>query len=120
MDLLDGDIAAIANDALGGILLDVTVAPKVVTGIGPGKFVASWPVAHPGKGFVKDYSDFARASGIPATDRKIVVLAKSLLDGSGTEVAPMRGDLVTVRGRTYDIIDVKRDPAGATWELQAR
>ena len=120
MGLLDGDIAAIANDALGGLLLDLTVAPKVVTGIGPGKFADSWPVAHPGKGFVEDYDDFARASGIPATDRKIVILANSLLDGGGAEMAPARGDRVAAEGRTYDIIEARRDPAGVTWELRAR
>jgi hypothetical protein len=119
MGLLDGDIATIANDALGGILLDVSVAPKVVTNTAPGKFADSWPVAHGGKGFVEDYSDFARASGIPATDRKVVLLAKSLL-ASGAELTPKRGDRVTAEGRTYDVIEVGRDPAGATWELQAR
>lgn len=121
MGLLDGDIANIANDALGGILLDVTVTPKVVTSIRPGKLADTWPTSGTasGKGFTEDYGDFARSSGIPATDRKVIILAKSLLAG-GVELAPKRGDRVVAEGRTYDVIEVKRDPAGATWEIQAR
>lgn len=121
MGLLDGDIATIVNDALGGTLLDMTIAPVVQTPVSgkPGKFTQSWPVAHACKGMIADYSDFARANGMPATDRQIVVLANSYRDQNGDLLTPKRGDRATL-GRTYDVINVGTDPATAHWALQVR
>lgn len=66
---------------------------------------------------VTDYSDYRRlAVGIPATDRKIIILAATLAD----DVEPAPGLAVTAEGRDWQIVAVARDPAAATWELQVR
>lgn len=112
-DLLSGGIAAMLNDVLGEGLLPVTLRRPTRAADGQGGFLPSYS-AHAGKGFVEDYSDMARRSGIPGSDRKIVVLAKSL------DLVPLRDDEVTVRGATYKVVEVRSDPALATYELQVR
>ena len=43
-----------------------------------------------------------------------MILAKTL------KVEPETTGRVVVDGKTLSVVDVRRDPAGATWELQAR
>lgn len=52
--------------------------------------------------------------GIPAHDRKIIILAASL------SVAPAVGHTITAEGRDWQIVALTRDPAKATWEVQGR
>lgn len=73
------------------------------------------PVEHPCKALVDDYSDFRRSAlGIPAKDRKIIILAATV------DVAPAVGQAIRAEGRDWQIISLSRDPAAATWECQAR
>lgn len=72
-------------------------------------------LSHACKALVDDYSDMRRVTaGIPAHDRKIIILAASL------SVAPAVGHTITAEGRDWQIIALSRDPAGATWEVQGR
>ena len=69
----------------------------------------------PCRGFVESYSDFIRAGGgIRDTDSKIVVLADTL------KTVPQPGDDIRIRGATYNVVDVRSDPARATYTLQGR
>ncbi len=111
--LLEGGIAEMLDAALGEVMLSVTLRKPTRVSDGQGGFTSGF-AEHAAKGFVEDYSDLARANGIPGTDRKIVILAKS------TAVTPARDDEVTLRGRTYRVVAVASDPALATYELQAR
>lgn len=76
-----------------------------------------------GRGFVDNYSDFARFGGMADKgDAKVVILQKSLPPFT----LPKRRDRVKARRandpveREYTVVEVDQDPAQATWELQAR
>jgi hypothetical protein len=49
-----------------------------------------------------------------STDVKIVIVATSLA------VEPVPGDRITIRGKTYHVIQVSTDPAQACWTCQGR
>jgi len=127
MGLLDGEIKNIVGGALDFIMIDM-----VLVKVTPGAYNpildtdASTTANIACRGFVDDYSDEARSlsardaggksqSIIEASDRKITVLALSL----GSTVPAIR-DTITAEGVTYQIINVKRDPASATYTIQAR
>jgi len=117
MSILD-DLPAIVGDALGDIFRDGSISvPGAQTTDGQGGYTVGDPTVSTCKLLVDDYSDFRRASaGIPASDRKIIVLASTI----SPAVVPTVGWTVTASGRAWQIIAVTRDPAGATYELQAR
>jgi hypothetical protein len=114
MSLFNIDLPGILNTAMGDLLLDATISPSTTTPDGQGGHTLSYGTPVAAKGFTDTYSDFARLSGVPATDRKIVILAAS------TTIVPKHHDRVTIEGKTYDIVAVGKDPALATYELQAR
>lgn len=67
------------------------------------------------RGFVDAYSDFYLANSlINSGDVKVVILTDSLA------TTPTVSDTVTIRGKTYSIINVSPDPALATYTIQAR
>lgn len=64
---------------------------------------------------VDNYSDFAIANSlVDAQDRKVLILASTL------PVTPTDQDMITIRGETYQVIEVKTDPAQAVWECRCR
>jgi hypothetical protein len=94
------------------------------TSDGEGGQVATNPETHPCKALVTDYSDHRRLSlGIPATDRQVMVLGRSLPLG----IIPAKGHKITASDpsnggapRTFDVIAKTGDPASALYKLQAR
>lgn len=89
---------------------------------GQGGFAEGAETAYPCKALATDYSDQRRvALGIPASDRQVLVLARSLAAipevGDTIEAVDMAGGGVLTR---YEIIARTSDPAGACYELQAR
>ena len=117
MSILDGLPDLIAN-ALGDVFRDATLKiPGTPTSDGQGGWTPGAPTSKTCKALVEDYSDFRRHSlGIPANDRKIIMLAASIQDDATPEV----GQTITAEGRDWQIVAVSRDPAAATYELQAR
>lgn len=112
LDELPAEVAEALDDVFRPVVLKV---PGVSTPDGQGGFTPGEPTSHPCKALVDDYSDFRRSSaGIPATDRKIIILAASL------SVEPAVGHTITAEGRDWQIIALTRDPAVATWEVQGR
>lgn len=70
---------------------------------------------HACKALVTEYTAWQRqAMGIPANERKILILAATL-DG-----APKPSDKITIQDRTWSIVDVGSDPANATYECRGR
>ena len=70
---------------------------------------------HPCKALLAAYSDHLRAvAGIPDTDVKLMIVGTSI----ATE--PLKGDTVTLNGRSWALIRVDTDPARAMWTCQAR
>lgn len=114
------DIAGIVNKAMGGGLPAITLV-KVTPGqrVDGALTAGTNPTTNqfPARGFVDVYSD-AVIDGtlITKADRKVVVLGASIAGGQ----IPTKGDQIIAEGRTLEVVDVKRDPAGATYECQCR
>jgi hypothetical protein len=91
---------------------------------GEGGQITTDPAVHTCKALVTDYNDYRRLSlGIPATDRQVLVLGRSLPLG----VIPAKGHKITApdpsnggEPRTFDVIAKTGDPASALYKLQAR
>lgn len=68
------------------------------------------------QGFTDNYSEFFRATfGVPDTDLKVCIFAKSLSAG----VRPLKDDLVRFQSIWYQLKTVSVDPATALWECRA-
>lgn len=115
MSILDDLPDAIA-EALDDVFRDaVLLVPGAQVTDGQGGYTSGPPTEHPCKALVDDYSDMRRSSrGIPANDRKIIILAATLT------VSPALGQSIRAEGRDWSIIALSRDPAAATWEVQGR
>lgn len=80
---------------------------------GGGGYSYGPPTEHPCKGWIADYDDLAKLAAMrPIADRKIVILAGSLVG------EPAIGEKVRIGGATYKIRSVSIDPAKAAWALQ--
>jgi membrane-bound ClpP family serine protease len=67
------------------------------------------------QGFVSGYNEFFRATaGIPDTDVKVNIFAKSAPD-----LVPTKDDLVLFNSVWYQIRSVRVDPATALWTCQS-
>lgn len=123
MGLLTGDIANEIFKGFKGLLLKGTLVrdnpSTTIDSLGDPITVTtqSWPC----EGFVDNYSAHTKAAaGIPATDSKVCIFAKSLPAG----IRPQKDDRVTM---TNGVIatdwqlraSIVIDPAGALWECQA-
>lgn len=84
--------------------------------------------AYPGNGVLTDYRiGEVDGTNILRGDRKVLVFAASLaaaavtaLEQAYTGLRATAGDKVTAEGVAYQIVNVVRDPAGASYELQVR
>lgn len=79
-----------------------------------------WIIPHPVeehfpcRAVVDAYSAFLVASGVVSiNDVKVIILTDSL------KATPKLTDVVSVRGKTYTILNIETDPALATWVLRA-
>lgn len=121
--LLEGALAQAIYAGFKGKLLVGTLRRNVpVESAGldaDGDPAATVPRSWPTQGFTDEYSDFSRAqAGIPDTDVKINIFAKSLPAG----VRPLKDDMAsfTVAGVVswYQIRRAATDPATALWVCQ--
>lgn len=72
---------------------------------------------HKMQGFVETYSELLIAAGaVQADDVKIVVLKPTI----PAEITIELTDIVQAQGKSYTILGISEDPAGATVELRAR
>lgn len=119
MGLLDGDLKDIIGDALDFVMIDLTLIKVTPGTYNPVTDSDASTTANIGcRGMVDRFTDYERGNSqglIEANDRKILVLAKSL-NGS----TPTTRDRITAEGTTYQIINIDRDPASATFTIQAR
>ena len=115
------DIAKVVADSIkaAGDLLDATlisITPGTATDADP-NLVASTQTTHTCKGFIDKYrDDQIDGTIIRKGDRKVTLLGDTI----SPSVAPKTNDQVIIEGDTYDVQNVDRDPAGATYELQSR
>lgn len=124
MGMLDGvkedTFAAFASDFRDATLIQSSTS-RASNGQGGWTDVGQ-PVPTPCKALVVDYSNFTRSqSGIPTKDRRIIILAGSLPDS----VIPVEGNTIEAvdpaagnAPRTYTVVNVSGDPAGAIYRIQ--
>jgi hypothetical protein len=108
-------VAATVAAAFANVFYPATLySPHLRHSDGRGGRVPTY-TAYTGKALVNDYSVFLRGTlGIPASERNVI-----LLGGSFT-VIPKVGDVVTVQGASWEVIEIKRDPAAATYECRSK
>lgn len=115
MSLLDdirADIGAVFGDT-SLFFSDGTLTRATGSG-GWGEDMAS-ATTYPCKAMIEAYSDHLRAvAGIPDTDVKLMIV------GTSIPTDPLKGDTVTLNGRSCALIRVDADPARAMWTCQAR
>lgn len=118
MSILLGDLAQTVADALtsAGIPFAVTITRDVAQDSpDPADPLPPVTTSYDGNGFIDDWDASYLASGlVERADVKIVIIATSIA------IVPDTGDRVTVRGKTYSVLNVSADPALATYTLQAR
>ena len=115
MSAILDSIRAAAGSAFATIFDEATLY-RVTTRIsdGRGGWAQVWST-YTARALVDDYSTFLRGTlGIPASERKIIIL------GASCAVAPSVGDLITAQGATWEVIEVRRDPAAATYDCRSK
>ena len=119
-DLFGVDIAKAVNDGLGKGLLAATltvVTPGTRTSGGLTSGTQPTTVDHTARGFLDDYEDrHIDGTVIQRGDRICVLLGASISGGA----IPSAGDRVTIESETFNIVNVKRDPAAASYTMQVR
>ena len=115
------DIAGLIHANISPGLLDATLhhtTPGTRTPGDPTAGINSTSVDYPCKGIADDYRD-AEVDGtiVQMNDRKILLTGNSI---SGGAVVPEQTDGITIEGVRYTIINIKRDPAAATYLCQSR
>lgn len=118
-ELFGIDIAALVAQEIGPGLKDVTlsvVTPGIRNPNEPTAGVNSTIVSHIGKGVVLDYED-SEVDGtiVQRGDRQVLLIADTF-----PNVVPSTTDRITAEGRTYNVINIERDPAAATYTCQVR
>lgn len=113
---LESAIKKTVGRAFKKIFLDATLTRTETTGGGnPWDPPSSTEVAYSCRGIHEEYAEKFRLEGlVEQGDRKVMILADSL------SVEPKAGDKITIRGETFNVIDVATDPAKATWTCRAR
>ena len=118
MSVLDS-LPATINSAFKSIFYDAVMTVDVVPNsppYDPADPPAPVPVSYPAKAYVEKYSAYYRANSlVEASDRKVIVLAKSLA------IEPVNGARITVNNVTFSIIAY--DDGGSNrsvWEIQGR
>lgn len=116
------DIAGIVNDSIQGagglrpaVLTKATYGARTAGSLSGGK--AKTTKDYAASGLIEDYrDDQIDGEVIVRGDRKVMLLGASIEGG----VIPAVGDEVTIEGASYRVEHVTRDPAAATYSLQAR
>lgn len=115
--LLDGQIASAIYAGFKDKLLKGHLRRALTTGTpdDAGDPVPAGATLYPCQGFTEEYDDHNRPVGVPETDLKVNIFAKSLPAG----VRPLKDDLqsFTQAGVVtwYQLRNAMIDPAGALW-----
>jgi hypothetical protein len=108
-DSLAADVhAALADDARAGTLRRETSGGLDQYGDPVPPVVTTYPM----RGWVENYDATWISAGIPVTDSKVVILARSI------SIEPKQSDKLSIQSKWWSVRAVERDPAGATYSLQ--
>ncbi|MGB3864782.1 MAG: hypothetical protein WBA29_04025 [Xanthobacteraceae bacterium] len=117
--ILDGSLADDIADALdsAGIPFAAIVVSRDIPQDSPDPADPLPPIStdFACKGFIDEWdADYITSTLVERSDVKIVIIANSIA------IVPVAGDRVTVRAKSYSVLNVSADPALATYTLQAR
>jgi hypothetical protein len=122
MSILEGELA----EAVSAALTDAAVPRDItITRTTPGEVDPDEPwipvedvvVPYIARGWVEQYDDDAvDGTLIDARDVRVMVLTSSISSIVPTDAT----DTITIDGKTFTIINVKRDASGALYIVQAR
>lgn len=115
------DIEKLINDNLGDQLTPVTLTKVAAGSRTPGSLTGG---VNPTistvstSGIIDDYSEYQVDGTIVVRgDRRLLLIGKPLTDAG---VVPAPNDRATIEGTEYNIVNVQRDPAAATYTCQVR
>ena len=112
LDDIRAEIGVVFSDT--GLFFSDATLTRIIGGGGWSDDSAT-PDEYPCKAMVEAYSDHLRAvADIPDTDVKLMIV------GTSIAVDPVKGDSVSVGGKSYAINRVDTDPARAIWTCQAK
>lgn len=116
-NIFGANIAGLIAQNLGPLVFDVTLISVVPTERGLNLTGGNNPTetSYVVKGFVSDYKDWQIDGTIIKNGDRIVTLLGGTLPAG---VIPQVGDKITAEGLTKTVVQVNRDPAGATYECQ--
>jgi hypothetical protein len=117
MSILDGELAETIADALeaADLPLDCVLTRSTPGDGDPWNPDAGTSTDYACKGFTDEYTALERADSlIQADDIKVVIVATTVA------IEPLPLDSVSIRSKTYTVVNVSTDPARALWQLQAR
>jgi hypothetical protein len=113
--LLDGSIAGLVGTVCGDLFGQPCTIRRRMAGVDDDGVPVQTYDDTAGVCTRLEYSERRRMhEAIPANDVLLLVYQ------SITPVGPRVGDLMVVAGETFAVVKVARDPAAATWEIQAR
>lgn len=125
MSILLGELAQTISEALidANVPYEIIV-PRVTQSEPPEDWPTwqPWPgeevtVEHKMQGFVVDYDEALIAVGVVQMgDVRIVILQPTIPEGLEIGIP----DTVIAKGKSYTVLNISEDPAGATLELRAR
>lgn len=116
-NLFGVNIKGIVASALGPGLLAATLIQRERGARSGTAGAAVTETSYPCKGVVEDFAlTVIDGTNIQRGDRRVLLLGGTLPDG----VEPRIGDRVTIEGGTRTVVNVQRDPAGASYSLQVR
>lgn len=105
---------------MGSGLLSATLTKVTIGARTPGSYTSGPSVSttnHTCRGVISDYDERQiDGSLVQRGDRRVLLLGGSL----PSSVVPAPNDEVTIEGTKYSIVNVRRDPAGASYTLQVR
>lgn len=112
--ILDGGVQALFGSVFGALFLSGTLIRPIREEDGEGGWIMAASAQYPVKGQIEQTDEAMRQSGgYTDMDAKITLLQ------AGLPVAPNSDDRIFLAGRTWAIVTIKSDPAGAYWSIEA-
>lgn len=115
MGALDGGIRAVFGQAFGSLYLPATLIRVTLTEDGMGGYLPPVTESIPARGQLDNADKTMRETpGFVETDMKIILLQ------SGLAVTPTTDDEIIIRGITWQIFRIRRDPADSQWVIHGK
>lgn len=129
--ILEGEMAAALTDALiaANVPYAITIVRSMPGEVDPEPGEPGTPVVvnYDSQGWTENFStEDIDGTLILVTDLRAIVLLSTIAkaagapEGAAATITPAVHDLVTMHGKTYHVLNVAADPAGAIVRLQVR